>query len=179
MKKLLSVLSIATVMVACNNNPQTAATESAKLEAFKDSLRLAADTAGLAQFQTWKMQNELADVNQYQTAAVAAAATQPARTYAPAPKRSTSRSTASKSRPSYESGSMSSESSSAAKAPVAKRAKISKAAKGAAVGAVTGAVAGAVINKKNRVVGGVVGGVLGGGVGYGIGRGMDKRDGRY
>ena len=54
----------------------------------------------------------------------------------------------------------------------------SKAAKGTAIGAGSGAVLGAVINKKNRAAGAVIGGVVGGGVGYGVGRSKDKKDGR-
>lgn len=179
MKQILSIVSIATVMVACNNNSDVAALD-AKLQAYKDSVKMAADTAGLAHFQNWKAQNELADVSEYnnattnaQYAAVAPVAA-PVRKASPA-RATTSNRTASSGNSTAESGTMSSESSNAAM----RKKGWSKAAKGATIGAGSGAVLGAVINKKNRVLGGVVGGVIGGGVGYGIGRGMDKKDGRY
>ena len=169
MKKLLLAFTVtATVMVACNSKPQTNSEDVAKKVA--DSLRLAADTAGLAQFQTWKAQNELVNANPYgqtqQLTANNAASSTPAR-----------RSSATRSRTSG-GGSMSSSSSNTAKASSQKKGW-SKAAKGAVIGGVAGGAAGAIINKRNRVVGGVVGGVLGAGVGYGVGRHMDKKDGRY
>ena len=172
MKKILSAFSIAAIMVACNSTPKTDA--NAMIKAYQDSVKLSADTAGLAQFQAWKAQNELADPNMYGQAAQYAAV--PAAAAATA-SRSTSRSSASKSR-SSSGGTMRTESGNTAKPP-AKKKGWSKSAKGADIGGVAGAAGGAIINKKNRVVGGVIGGVLGAGVGYGIGRGMDKKDGRY
>ena len=159
MKKIIPVVAIiamiAVVMVSCKSNTGMNS-ENAKAMNYSD-------TVGLAQFQAWKVQNELAKLNEYnqyvnstRTAAV--------------PK-TTKRSSAK-----TETWSNNSESQNAAKAPVKKG--ISKAAKGAAIGAAGGAIAGAVINKRNRVVGAVIGGVVGGGVGYGIGRHMDKKDGR-
>jgi hypothetical protein len=168
MKKLLFVLPIiAILMFACNSRPKTNPEDVARKVA--DSLRLAADTAGLAQFQAWKAQNEIIDQNgMYDQTALAAPAV--ARTSS-----STRRtSSASRSR-TYSGGSANSTSSNTAKA----KKGWSKAAKGAVIGGVAGGAAGAIINKRNRVVGGVVGGVLGAGVGYGIGRSMDKKDGRY
>ncbi|MBD0376985.1 MAG: hypothetical protein ICV51_15305 [Flavisolibacter sp.] len=73
------------------------------------------------------------------------------------------------------SGSVSSESSSTAKA----KRGWSKTAKGAVIGGVAGAGTGAVVNKKNRAAGAVVGGVVGAGVGAAIGHEMDKKDGRH
>jgi hypothetical protein len=168
MKKILfAILAISiasTLLVACNSNPKVNNEDVARKVA--DSLRFAADTAGLSQFQAWKAQNELPNVQQegqaQQYAAVPAGAS--TRT-----SRSTSRNR------SYSGGSMSSSSSNTARA----KKGWSKAAKGAVIGGVAGGAAGAIINKRNRVVGGVVGGILGAGVGYGIGRGMDKKDGRY
>ena len=174
MKRILfivSIFSLVAVMVACNSAPKTDA--NALIKAYQDSVKFAADTAGLAQFQAWKAQNELVDPNMYGQGAQYAIAPAGAATSSAA-RRSSS---ASRAR-SYGGGSMRSESRNTAKAPARKKGW-SKAAKGAAIGGGVGAVAGAVINKRNRVVGGVVGGVLGAGVGYGIGRGMDKRDGRY
>jgi len=168
MKKILSIITVAAVMTACNSNSKTTEADvEAKIAAYKDSMRMVADTAGLAQYQAWKAQNELADDNQYNATQFAAAV--PARTYAPARKASTSRSV------NNADGSRNSEASNTAKG----KKGWSKAAKGTAIGAGTGAVIGAVVNKRNRVAGGVIGGVVGGGVGYGIGRSMDKKDGRY
>lgn len=168
MKKLLFLIPvIAILMVACNSKPQTNSDDVARKVA--DSLRFAADTAGLSQFQTWKAQNEMANPNQYGQSQQLVAAAPATRTSS-----STRRSSYSRNR-SYSGGSMSSSSANTAKA----RRGWSKAAKGAVIGGVAGGAAGAIINKRNRVVGGVVGGILGAGVGYGIGRGMDKKDGRY
>lgn len=172
MKKILFISTVAIAMVACNNSQQKS-TADAKLEAYKDSIRLAADTAGLANYQAWKAQNELVD-NRTMTnpdMQYASSAAPVRRSYSPA--RSTRSRSYSRTRNSG--GSMSSESSNTAM----RKKGWSKAAKGTAIGAGTGAVLGAVVNKKNRVAGGVIGGVLGGGVGYGIGRSMDKKDGRY
>ncbi len=168
MKKLLFLLPIivAVLMVACNSKPKTNTEDVARKVA--DSLRLAADTAGLAQFQTWKAQNELTDQNMGGQTALAAT---------PAVTRNSSSVRRSSSSSRNSGGSMSSGSSNTAKAPQKKG--WSKAAKGAVIGGVAGGAAGAIINKRNRVVGGVVGGVIGAGVGYGIGRSKDKKDGRY
>jgi uncharacterized protein YcfJ len=150
------MLTIAAVMVACKSGPKTDSENALVLSA--------ADTAGLAAFQSWKVQNERKYPNQYymmgnqaipvkNTAATARKITTVPKT-SPVP----------------------------ASQPVTEPAKKkgwSKAAKGAVIGGTAGAVAGAIIGKKNRVLGGVIGGVVGGGVGYGIGRGMDKKDGRY
>ncbi|ANE51246.1 hypothetical protein SY85_12740 [Flavisolibacter tropicus] len=174
MKRILSIFSIAAVMAACNSNQDKLAVESARLKAYQDSVRLAADTAGLSEYQAWKMQNELNNTaDPYATTAGAAAAAPVAR--------STTRSTSSRSYGSSGAGrsrGYSSGNGTVAQAPARKKGW-SKAAKGAVVGGVVGAGAGAIINKKNRGVGAVIGGVLGAGAGYGIGRGMDKKDGRY
>lgn len=155
MKRILPILVVLTAitaaMVACNKNPGA------------DSRSLSyADTAGLAQFRSWKMQNELAVSQAY------------------VPVKKTTTSTARKTttaNSNYGSGSMNSVSENNAK--TAEKKGWSKAAKGTAIGGGSGAVLGAVINKKNRVAGGVVGGVVGAGIGYLIGRSQDKKDGRY
>ncbi|MBD0376081.1 MAG: glycine zipper 2TM domain-containing protein [Flavisolibacter sp.] len=175
MKKLITALSLATLLVACGSKQDKVAAENAKLQAYKDSLRLATDTAGLAQYQQWKAQHELSDPSEYnqtnQNNAATAPETRTVVKYVPVSKtKSSSRSK------SYGSGSMSSTSGNTAKAPAKKG--WSKAAKGAAIGGGAGAVVGAVVNKKSRVAGGVIGGAVGAGVGYGIGRHMDKKDGR-
>lgn len=171
MKKILFLLSITIVaaflITACNSNNRAEADAVAKLKAYQDSVKFSADTAGLAQFQAWKAQNELTDEEMLGENAPSAAAGKATQRSAATRTRSVSRS----------SGSRSSSSGNTASAPARK--KISKAAKGAVIGGVGGAVAGAIINKRNRVVGGVVGGVIGAGVGYGIGRAKDKKDGRY
>ena len=171
MKKILFLLGITVIaaflLTACNSNNRAEADAVAKLKAYQDSVKFSADTAGLAQFQAWKAQNELTDEEMLGENTPSAAAGNTTSKPAATRTRSVSRS----------SGSRSSSSGNTASAPARK--KVSKAAKGAVIGGVGGAVAGAIINKRNRVVGGVVGGVIGAGVGYGIGRSKDKKDGRY
>ncbi len=178
MKQILTIVTFAAAITACNTKTETTVDKAAIIAAYQDSVKKAADTAGLAAFQTWKSQNELADARQFnevQTVAVAAPAViKTSRTAAPA--RRTSNTSSSKSGGvSNSGGTMNSESSNTAM----RKKGWSKAAKGAAIGTAGGAVIGAVVNKKNRVAGGVIGGVLGAGVGYGVGRGIDKKDGRY
>jgi hypothetical protein len=159
MKKLLPILGILALftvtIVACNNKPVATAADSKVLSY--------SDTLGLAQFQSWKMQNERLDPNQYYQQAVQRT---PVRTTAP--RRSSSSN--------YGSGSMNSMSQNNAR--VAQKKGWSKAAKAAVIGGGGGAIAGAVINKKNRVAGGVIGGIVGAGIGYIIGHSQDKKDGR-
>jgi hypothetical protein len=196
MKKFLPFLSIAFLAVACSPNtkqdPMGAAAEQ-QLQAYKDSIKMAADTAGLAQFQQWRSQNELATAEPLQeepVAQYAAPAPRPkaaaSRAVAKAPVRKASRATAPAPAPRAESpapsvgsgNDVAVGSGAGEEATAQKKEGWSKAAKGAVIGAAGGAVAGAVINKKNRAVGAVIGGVLGGGGGYVIGRKMDKNDGR-
>ncbi len=170
MKRILSILSLSVVLVvllaACGNKAEIEAMN-AKLEAYKDSVKTAADTAGLSDYQAWKAQNELGEYNEYKYEQEATPVNYAVKKSAPA------RTVAQRS--SNQSGSMGNTSGNTAKA----KKGWSKSAKGAAIGAGAGAVAGAVINKRNRAVGAVIGGVAGGAVGYGIGRGMDKKDGRF
>lgn len=164
MKRILSVFAIAATMAACNSNSRTAG-ESTTMNPV-----VMPDTTGLAAYQQWKAQNELASYAAFQQGSVAASeGATPQRTSSPR------KSSAQRTRSSGSGGSMSSGSSNTAKA----KKGWSKAAKGAVIGGVAGAAGGAIINKRNRVAGGVIGGVLGAGVGYGIGRSMDKKDGRY
>lgn len=173
MKKILLAVSTIAIMASCSqNNPRT--------EAETLTLR-PADTAGLAQFQAWKAQNELATAQQLQANQLAEQE-QPVRevvrervVYVNEP-RTTRRSTSSARRSSSSSGS---NAGSTAGTTTQEKRGWSKAAKGAVIGGAGGAVAGAVINKRNRAVGAVIGGVLGGAAGYGIGRSKDKKDGRY
>ena len=162
MKKILPVVALAGFMVACNN-PRP----DAKVESAQNTIIL--DTAGLAQFQAWKAQNEMAQYQQF--------GEQNNNNGAVAPVRRTSSASRSSSSARRSSGSSGSTASSGTTATQKKG--WSKAAKGAVIGGVAGGAAGAIINKKNRVVGGVVGGIIGAGVGYGVGRAQDKKDGRY
>lgn len=175
MKKILSVIAISATFVACTSSTNNSAAEKeAVLAAYRDSIRLAADTAGFAEFRNWKAQNELAMQDQYNQNNYAAAPVTQTRNYAPA--RRTTRSSGTTRR--YSSNNQGTVYNSTS-GQTAKKKGWSKAAKGAVIGTAGGAVLGAVINKKNRVAGGVIGGVLGGGIGYGIGRSQDKKDGRY
>jgi hypothetical protein len=168
MKNLLFILSIAILMVACNTTPQ-ANNNGDEARKIADSLRFAADTAGLAQFQSWKAQNEIVNNPMAQDQLAAAA---PVSAAAGA----TSRRTSSSTRRSSGGGSTASSSSTST---AQQKKGWSKAAKGAVIGGVAGGAAGAIINKRNRVAGGVIGGVIGAAAGYGIGRAKDKKDGRY
>jgi hypothetical protein len=177
MKKILFALSTVAVMASCsNNNPRTAAET--------QTLIPPADTAGLAQFQAWKAQNELAVANQLaqQNQLATQQPTEVVReriVYVDRPTTTTRRSSSSSTaRRSSSSGSSSGTTASTGTTQQQKKGW-SKAAKGAAIGGAGGAVLGAVINKRNRAAGAVIGGVLGGAVGYGVGRGQDKKDGRY
>ncbi|MFL5808329.1 MAG: glycine zipper 2TM domain-containing protein [Flavisolibacter sp.] len=187
MKKLLPILSIvllAVFMVACNQVPKPNV-------ASQQAPALAADTTGLASYQLWKAQNELASTQQYNQP-VSAAPQQEKQVIiyrnAPAPKvrtkSSSSKSSSSQSSPVATNSGVSNSDNGIASSTGTNEAKstakkgISKAAKGAIIGGVGGAIAGAVINKKNRVAGAIIGGVIGGGGGYAIGRGMDRKDGR-
>lgn len=172
MKRFLSIISMAAVMAACHQ-PRTGI--DTFVVAPDDKVPVTTiDTTGLAQFQAWKAQHELADVKAYHPDGVAVAAK---KVRAVVPKTTKSHTAATHRTATNASGAMTSESGNTAKAPVKKG--WSKAAKGAAIGGGSGAVIGAVVNKKNRAAGAVIGGVIGGGVGYGIGRSMDKKDGRY
>jgi hypothetical protein len=187
MKKLLPVFVIAILMTACNTSPEV------KTEAAQAVQQIAtADTTGMAAFNAWKAQHELADVSSFQQAqqtpsvpaqkvrtivkrvpVAAAPKSKPATSTLPS---SSNKETNSGSSAGTQNGTMGSESGETAKAE--KKEGWSKAAKGAVIGGVTGAAGGAVINKKNRVLGAVIGGVVGAAGGYGIGRTMDKKDGR-
>ena len=167
MKNLLPLLSIliiaAIVMAACNGKPQTDANNGKVLSYI--------DTVGLADFQKWKVQNELKDPAVYYSQGNELATAQPKATYASARKSTaTRRTTASKS------GSMNSVGQYPAKTTTKKG--WSRRAKGAAIGGGGGAILGAVINKNNRVVGGAIGGAIGAGLGYVIGNELDKKHGR-
>ncbi|HEY1112559.1 MAG TPA: YMGG-like glycine zipper-containing protein [Chitinophagaceae bacterium] len=194
MKKLVPFLSIAILAAACNTGSKEEAmalSAEQQLQAYKDSIKRTADTAGLAEFQQWRAQNELAaqpvqeePAAQYappaprpKAAASRSVAKAPSRAKAPVASRPSTRSESPA--PSVGNGSdVATGAGAGEEATAQKKEGWSKAAKGAVIGGAGGAVAGAVINKKNRAVGAVVGGILGAGGGYVIGRQADKKDGR-
>jgi len=172
MKKLLPFFIVAiiaaTVMIACNTKPQTDA--SGKVLAYTD-------TAGLADFQKWKAQNELLDPAVYYKQGNEVASSQPAKTtvkYVPV-KSSAHRNSSTRSSTSS-SGSMNSVAQYPAK--TVEKKGWSRKAKGAVIGGGGGAILGAVINKNNRLVGGAIGGAIGAGLGYVIGNELDRKHGR-
>ncbi|HTM92614.1 MAG TPA: glycine zipper domain-containing protein [Flavisolibacter sp.] len=191
MKKLLPVLGFTLLMTACNTMPE----QKADAIPLTQQTLSQPDTTGMAAFNAWKAQNELAGVNAYQQTQQTQSVPEKTKTvvkYVPAKQATTSKpvsktnsssNSASSPEPkssgsSAGSGSGSTDNESGETAQVEKKEGWSKAAKGAVIGGVAGAAGGAVINKKNRVAGAVIGGVIGAAGGYGIGRGMDKKDGR-
>jgi hypothetical protein len=190
MKKLLPFFSVALLLAACNSTPKNTITSAMAPAEPQAQVTMAADTTGLAQFQEWKVQNELSAAEDYAKPVQAVAAVKkisrakkvqprpvPVSLPAPVENNTASLPQGSGSEAGSESGTINSESGDEAKAT--QKEGISKAAKGAVIGGIAGAGAGAVINKKNRVVGAVVGAVIGAGGGYVLGRKMDKKDGRY
>ena len=159
-RMMIPVFAIAVAMTACNTTPDTTTTQKA--------IQPTVDTAGLAEFQSWKAQNELVSTQQN----TAMQPTHEVVKYYPA---SSSRKSSGVSRSS--SGSSSSGTSGTGTTTTKKKGW-SSAAKGAVIGGVAGAAGGAVINKKNRAAGAVIGGVVGAAGGYGIGRTIDKKNGR-
>ncbi len=183
MKKLLPILGIAAAVTACNSTPEI------KSDAAQSAQQISVpDTTGMAAFNAWKAQNELATTASYQ-------AEQEKPTSAPKIKTVTKKApvvskpkSVSTSRPSTSTEPIQESTASTGNGSVSdgtgettqaeKKEGWSKAAKGAVIGGVAGAAGGAVINKKNRVLGAVIGGVVGAAGGYGVGRTMDKKDGR-
>ncbi len=165
-----AVLAIVIFMVACTNTKK----EDASVSTIPNQ-----DTIGLAEYQRWKMENEIKEQIQNEKDQQAAAVTA-----APASRKSTSTARTSSSRSSsgsgtYSSGSSSSGSSNSgtvAQPQQQQRKGMSHTAKGAIVGAASGAVIGAVANKKDRLGGGVVGGVIGAATGAGVGAIVDKKE---
>jgi hypothetical protein len=181
MKKLLPLLAITILMAACNTMPEQ---KNDAAQTAPQSITQS-DTTGIAAFNAWKAQNELANVNAMQQSQQTAVPEKtrtivkyiPVKSTQSKPVSHTSMGqTNSGSSTDNGNGSMSNESSQTAK--VEKKKGWSQAAKGAVIGGIAGAAGGAILNKKNRVVGAVIGGVIGAAGGYGIGNGMDKKDGR-
>jgi hypothetical protein len=194
MKKLLPILGLALTITACNSVP-----DQKNDTAQSTQPTVLNDTTGMAAFNAWKAQNELATVTpvqqpqQAQAAApektrtivkyvpVAAKTTRTApssSTSAPSPKPAPTQGDAGTSVGSDNGTGSGVGTGTNETAKVEKKEGWSKAAKGAVIGGVAGAAGGAILNKQNRVVGAVIGGVVGAAGGYGIGRGMDKKDGR-
>jgi hypothetical protein len=162
MKKLLpifSILFVSAILISACKSPVDP--NAGKVLAY-------ADTAGLADFQKWKTQNELKDP--------AVSYRQGSDVSANRPSRKTSKSYSSEQGTSNAGGSLNSVSQYPAKTTVKKG--WSRKAKGAVIGGGGGAILGAVINKNNRLVGGAIGGALGAGIGYVIGNELDKKHGR-
>lgn len=184
MKKFLLYSLIAVSAVACNTSLDEKATVGSK-QAVQP---VTSDTTGLAAYNAWKAQNELATTqNAQQTEAVASAPrvrtvvkevpVYIARKRSSSSSNNTGTSNNTENTANSNTGSESANSGSTATSEK-KKEGWSKAAKGAVIGGVAGAAGGAVINKKNRAAGAVIGGIIGAAGGYGIGRTMDKKDGR-
>jgi len=198
MKKYLPFLSLAFLLGACSSKPTETQTRT-----IQSTQTTTVDTAGLAQFQQWKAQNELVAANEPQQSQPQAAAApvktitivrevrvpQPApmrktvMEQAPAPVITNTPAATKTDNSANTNGEVTarSESSNTAEAPATQPAETAKkkgwsnSTKGAVIGGVGGAVIGAVINKKNPVTGAVIGGVLGAGVGYGVGKNKDGK----
>ncbi|HEY1020880.1 MAG TPA: glycine zipper domain-containing protein [Flavisolibacter sp.] len=201
MKRFLPILPLAFLFTACTTSPE--ANETKTLQSTQQNAA-AIDTTGLAQFQAWKAQNELAAASPVQemqqpeepvktvTVIREVRVQQPAPTVrkpvrqqpqapvqdrpdpAPQPQPETT--------PSAGNGDVASNTSSGTAGEGtqpqegAKEGGWSNSKKGAVIGAAGGAVIGAVINKKNRAAGAVIGGVLGGAAGYGLGKKKDNKE---
>jgi hypothetical protein len=193
MKKFIPILGLAVAMVACNTQPDKITELTAASTPVLQAPVVNPDTVGLAQYQAWKAQNELApvapEVKPVQYAAVSQsshtakktssapvrkpkAVSRPAETKTATPQAGSGTEVSNDQRTGVSTGAGEST------AKVEEKKGWSKGAKGAVIGAAGGAVAGAVLNKNNRAVGAVIGGVIGAGGGYVIGRQMDKKDGR-
>ncbi len=183
MKKFIPIFSFAALLTACNSAPK----DNQELNLAQTQQALVLDTAGLANYQHWKAQNEMVEIREEIAAPLVKSA--PVRKQAVA-KASVPRKTAVAPRtvvqPVSQPSVGSSEASGSGEGTIAsgdageipqeaKKPGVSNAKKGAVIGGVAGGAAGAVINKKNRVVGGVVGAVVGAAVGYGVGKMKDKK----
>ena len=130
------------------------------------------DTLGLAEFQKWKLKNEikaeLKAEQELEDVQSASRATSPAATHNASSGSAGSGNTYSSSTHTVSAGTSAT--------PVPQKKGLSHTAKGAIVGAASGAVIGAVANKKNRVGGGAVGAVVGAATGAGVGIIVDKKE---
>ncbi len=199
MKRFIPILPLAFLITACTSSPEKSETQT--LQSVQQNAA-SIDTAGLAQFQAWKAQNELAaaaPVQQVQqpeeqvktvTVIREVRVPQPAPTVrkpvkqqqpSPAPQQQAPQPEPEVT-PSAGNGDVASNTGSATvgegsqSQEGAKEGGWNNSKKGAVIGAAGGAVIGAVINKKNRAVGAVIGGVLGGAAGYGLGKNKDNKE---
>ena len=161
MKKLLSILAFASIVVACSSNNKTEADLKAKndsMKMIKDSLRIDSFQRASAAIEEQKLIEEKEAKEAEQAAVLAAAAR---------------RSTRSTNTVRY----VNSPSSTSTATTQSQKKGMSSAAKGTLIGAGAGAVTGILVDKKNAR-GAIIGGVLGAGTGYVIGRGKDVKSGR-
>ncbi|MBO9595746.1 MAG: glycine zipper family protein [Niabella sp.] len=174
MKRIMpfAVIAIMILVVACRNTKKEDNAGAIPVQ----------DTLGLAEYQKWKMENEVRNRLQQEQQLENAGAVAPAATSRSSASSSRSSSRSSSSRgTTYRSGGnggdySSGSSGTVAQAPAPQRKKgMSHTAKGAIVGAASGAIIGAVANRKNRLGGGVVGGVIGAATGAGVGAIVDKK----
>ncbi|WP_069658034.1 YMGG-like glycine zipper-containing protein [Arcticibacter eurypsychrophilus] len=161
MKKLLTILAFASIVVACSSNDKI----KADLKAKNDSMKMMKDSLKLDSFQrasaAIEEQKRIEAKEAEQAAVLAAAARRSTRStntvrYVNYPSRSTSTSSAT---------------------TQSQKKGMSSAAKGALIGGGAGAVTGILVDKKNAR-GAIIGGVLGAGTGYVIGRDKDVKSGR-
>lgn len=181
-------------MAACNSAPEENA-GAVVASASQQAPVTVVDTVGLASYQAWKAQNELADVTNYNQPAEPQKPVAKAPKAKKTPKRQVSQpipqpvvlssapaaSPESTTVPASDNSTAANGSGTAASpagqtTTAEKKKGWSNKTKGAVIGGVVGAGAGAVINKKNPVLGAVIGGVIGAGGGYVIGGKMDKKD---
>lgn len=177
-KKTFPILIAAAVVVMFSACTQTK----------KDNANLGlsvTDTLGLAEFQRFKLENQIRQQMMSEQQMSYATAPAPVQQYYAPARSSSSRSyarTSSSRRSSgrtYSSGNRGYSSGNggyATQRQQPQRKRWSHTAKGAVVGGVSGAVIGAVANKKNRLGGGVVGAVIGAASGAGIGAIVDRRE---
>lgn len=154
MKRILAFVGLASVLFACNTQPQQPVTT---------QTTPTTDTAGLAGYQQWKAQHELASPNQYDP-------------NAPAPTKKEV--VIYRTEPSYHRAASASpvySASSTSEHAAYHRKGLSHGAKDAIIGGVGGGVVGALIDKKNRGVGGAIGAAVGAAAGFGIGHAKDKK----
>lgn len=161
MKKILSVIALATVFAACDNNVKQNEVTVSQKEAIKKAV---IDSIKLDSFQRAEnlKKQELMTTQAALVSTRSTSGTSTRRSY-------------SSSRPTYVKGY--SESKTYSEPTTTRKKGWSHAAKGAAIGGAAGAVTGILVDKKDGR-GAIIGGVLGAGTGYVIGRAKDRKTGR-
>jgi hypothetical protein len=150
MKIQFLIVSAMIFALSCNTKPQPQSNDGKNTT---DSMYLAADTAGLAEFRAIKAQNELGTKNsENQTEERSSPKTATGKTSRSANSSAPAGTAANNSH--------NTAASSGSSGTSAEKKGWSKTAKGAVVGGVVGAGTGAVVNKKNRVAGAVIGGAI-------------------